>query len=403
MFLAIVTSCDKKEYELYNVASPEYMTKEAFRSSVEITSPQEVVESGKVYVYGDLILIGDVNKGIHFIDNSNPLVPVKKAFIKIVGNTDMEVKNGCLYANSLMDLLVFDISDLNMITEISRLEDVFPDYVVLPQVDNLVVDYENYDYSNDKVLVDWSIKQEYREVDTDFIDDDVFIDFALNSDAVESVGEGGSLARFKIVDTYLYAVDSHYINIFDISDLDSPVEKPDVYAGFGIETIFHRGKYLFLGSTNGMFIYDISSPSTPQFVSEFTHATACDPVIVDGDYAYVTLRGGNSCGAFESSLEVIDISQIESPTLVKTYTLDNPYGLGIKDDLLFICDGTSGLKVYNKENVEALQLLQTIHNITAYDVVPLQDRLIMIGGEKLYQYTYNSNGITLISSYSLGF
>ncbi len=402
MFLVTITSCEKKEYEVYNVASPEFMTKEAFRSSVQITPAQEIVESGKVYVYRDLILISDKKKGIHIIDNSNPLFPRKKVFIKIIGNTDMEVKNNYLYANSLMDLLVFDISDLNTITQVSRLKDVFPNYIVLPRLENLVYNYESYDYSSDKVLVNWNIKQEYREVEES---PGVFTDFdvALANDVLESVGQGGSLARFKIVESYLYAVDSNNITIFDISDLDSPIEKNDVFVGFGIETIFNRGEYLFLGSTTGMFIYNISSPDIPQFVSEFTHATACDPVIVDGDYAYVTLRGGNSCGTFESSLEVINISEVETPLLVKRYPLNSPYGLGIRNDLLFICDGTSGLKVYNKEKVEDLQLLQTISNITAYDVIPLENRLVMIGGNELYQYTYSSQGINLISSYSLGF
>lgn len=145
---------------------------------------------------------------------------------------------------------------------------------------------------------------------------------------------------------------------------------------------------MFLGSTNGMYTYDISTANNPQYISEFTHATACDPVVVDDNYAYVTLRGSNSCGAFDSSLEVIDISVIENPSLVKTYTLDNPYGLGIKNDLLFICDGTSGLKIYNKENIEDLKLLKTFKNATAYDVIPLENKLIMIGDNVLYQYEY---------------
>src|SRR5690606_16325402 len=116
-------------------------------------------------------------------------------------------------------------------------------------------------------------------------------DFALaNSAGGTSVGQGGSMARFKIVDDYLYAVDSHTINIFNISDLENPKDLDDVQAGFDIETIFNYGQHLFLGSMRGMYIYDITNPAMPTFVSEFQHGTACDPVVVDENYAYVTLR-----------------------------------------------------------------------------------------------------------------
>jgi len=73
--------------------------------------------------------------------------------------------------------------------------------------------------------------------------DDRLFDIALANDA--SVGEGGSLSRFKIVADYLYAVDSHNINIFNIEDLENPKDLEDVYAGFDIETIFNSGNHLF--------------------------------------------------------------------------------------------------------------------------------------------------------------
>ncbi|AOW21675.1 LVIVD repeat-containing protein [Urechidicola croceus] len=391
------TSCDGDNYEIINLATPEVMDMETFRSSVEITTPIDIIESGKIYAYNNLVLINDIDSGIHIIDNSDPSHPVKKSFIKIIANRDMEIKENYLYADSLMDLLVFDISDINNIHEVSRLENVFPEYLNPPTVDNLVVDYGEFYFGNDEVIVGWTISQERRKVveASGPIVNDTFLN------AGESVGQGGSLARFKIIEDHLYAVDNHNINIFNINNLESPVELEEVPVGFGIETIFNRGNHLFLGSTNGMFVYDISSLATPEYVSQFTHATACDPVVVDGDYAYITLRGGNACGAFESSLEIVDINDINNPFLVKTYPMDNPYGLGLKNDLLFICDGDSGLKVYNRENVEDLDLLNTFENVIAYDVIPMENHLLMIGGNKLVQYNYSDNGLELLSQFSL--
>ncbi len=77
----------------------------------------------------------------------------------------------------------------------------------------------------------------------------------------------------------------------------------------------------------------------------FTHATSCDPVIVDDTLAYITLRSGNACGGSLNSLDVINIMNLESPTLVMSYPMANPHGLGKHGDLLFICDGNSGLKI----------------------------------------------------------
>ena len=81
--------------------------------------------------------------------------------------------------------------------------------------------------------------------------------------------------------------------------------------------------------------------------------------------------------------------------------MDNPYGLGIKNDLLFICDGKSGLKVYDKSKVEDLQLVDHFKNINTFDVVRLGDHLLMIGEDMLYQYTYTEEGISLLSQFSL--
>ena len=64
---------------------------------------------------GDYIFVNDVNKGIHIIDNTNPVIPKAFAYIKIPGNEDISVKDDFLYADSASDLLVFDISNINAI------------------------------------------------------------------------------------------------------------------------------------------------------------------------------------------------------------------------------------------------------------------------------------------------
>jgi len=390
---------DDSEFADYLVARPLVMSRTEFANSVDVIAPLPIDESGKIYAYQDYIFINDKYKGVHVIDNSNPESPQKISFIKIAGNVDISIKDNYLYADSITDLIVLDISDINNIQIVNRLENVLRENVVFP-FEAQIFEWENIDYENE-LIVGWEIITERRRIE-DVAQPDIFIDEAVTAnDAGGDTGQGGSLARFKIVDDYLYAVDSHNINVFEISDLENPKDLEDIFAGFDIETIFNYGEHLFLGSMRGMYIYNISTPATPTFVSEFQHGTACDPVVVDENYAYVTLRGGNFCGATESGLYIIDITTIETPELMVIYPMDEPYGLGVKDDKLFVCDGASGLKVYNKSDIPDLEQLNHFEDIVTFDVIPLDNQLLMVGDEVLYQYEYLNDDIRLISTLNL--
>lgn len=393
--LLSITSCNQEEYELYTLATPVTLTLDEFRSSTEIMVPQRIQESGKIYAYGDYIFVNDKRKGIHVIDNSNLVAPQKIAFIRVLGNEDISIKNNYLYADSMMDLVVFDISNIHRIREVERLEDVFSNHIIWMDADSY--DWSDYNYEN-QVIVDWNITVKRRLVEDEL---PVFFTDDIANIETNQKGTGGSLARFKIVSDYLYTVDSNRMHIFDIQDLDDPIKSGNVFVGFGIETIFNKDEYLFLGSSQGMYIYDISQADSPQYVSELQHRTACDPVVVDGNYAYITLRGGNFCGAFESSLQIVNISDISNPFLEETYPLDNPYGLGIKDEKLFICDGSSGLKVFDKSDISNLTQSNHFKDINAFDVIPLANSLLLIGENTLYQYRYTEENIELLSSFSL--
>ncbi len=404
LFAVVFFSCDddssNEEFADYLVARPLVMSRAEFVNSVDVVSPLPIKESGKIYAYQDYVFINDKFKGVHVIDNTNPAAPQKIAFIKIAGNVDISIKDNYLYADSITDLIVLDISNINTIEIVNRMENVLRDNVIIP-FEAQIFEWGSIDYEND-IIIGWETVIEKRRIEDVAQPDDVLFDFAeTTNDAAGNTGQGGSLARFKIVDDYLYAVDSHQINIFEISDLANPKDLEDVFAGFDIETIFNRGNHLFLGSMQGMYIYDISAPATPTFVSEFQHGTACDPVVVDENYAYVTLRGGNFCGATESGLYIIDITQIATPELLVIYPMDEPYGLGVKDDKLFVCDGASGLKVYDKSDIPDLEQLNHFESIVTFDVIPLEDHLLMVGDEVLYQYEYLDNDIKLISTLNL--
>ena len=139
-----------------------------------------------------------------------------------------------------------------------------------------------------------------------------------------------------------------------------------------------------------MFIYDNSNPIHPTFLSEFQHSRACDPVFVSGNHAYVTLRSGTWCDGFTNQLDVINIEDLTNPYEVASYPMDNPHGLSIKDDVLYLCEGESGLKVFNIEDVNNIDgnRIDEVKDFNTYDAIsiPNKEVLLVVGEDGLYQF-----------------
>ncbi len=106
---------------------PRYMSYKDLRADYPaVKKPKEIDTAGKIYVFGDILLINERNQGIHVIDNRVKETPIAKKFIEIPGNIDLAVKDGYLYVDSFIDLVVLNINDINNITVVDRKEEVFP-------------------------------------------------------------------------------------------------------------------------------------------------------------------------------------------------------------------------------------------------------------------------------------
>ena len=133
-----------------------------------------------------------------------------------------------------------------------------------------------------------------------------------SADNRSASSKGGSSAKFAIKENILYVVESEYLNVFDISHENESLLLEKSRVGFGIETIFPFGDLLFLGTQIGVLIYDISIPSKPEYLSEYAHIVSCDPVVTDGEYAYLTLRTGSNCGRPINELQILGLSDIRN-------------------------------------------------------------------------------------------
>lgn len=208
-------------------------------------------------------------------------------------------------------------------------------------------------------------------------------------------GKGGSMARFAITGNSLYVVDNESLHLYDISTPGTPKKGSSKSLGIGIETIFPYQNNLFIGAQDGMYIFNNTDPSNPKLITKYQHVQSCDPVVVQGNYAYVTLRNGATCrngAGTTSSLDVVDLSDLAHPKMLHTQNMLTPYGLGVSGKFLFVCEGTHGLKTFDIRNPNLPVLLSHNTGIHAYDVIVLNPgALILIGEEGLYQFGFDEN------------
>jgi len=210
-------------------------------------------------------------------------------------------------------------------------------------------------------------------------------------------GQGGSLARFTISGNYLYTVDQSSLHTISLADVEHPKKVADKSLGIYTETIFPYEGSLLLGTETGMFVYGLSDPANPDQITYFQHIRSCDPVVAQDKFAYVTLNTANQrCSNGSNELQILDISNLNSPQLVKTMSLTTPLGLAIDNDTLYVCD--QGLKVYNVTNKQNPVKIYSFSNINAQDVIHQQGRLIIIGTDGLHQYRQTSAGLQKIST-----
>ena len=393
LFSCAKDSCTTKY--TYVKYEPVYKSTTEIRHAISMGAPEALVNPGKIYMFRSYLLVNEQFKGIHFIDNSNPSQPVRVGFLKIVGNLDMAVKGNVLYADNYIDLVSIDLSLPMQPQLVDRDMNVFPNYGT-DDAGNILVAYVEKEVTEDvlcsQVGSGWGApinqggpflamsSQGAASMSTGS---------QGRSDA--SVGVGGSMARFTINGDYLYTVDQTNLHSFDISNTLNPTETSNVNVSWSaIETIFPYQDKLFIGGNAGMFIFSVSNPSQPVQLSEFQHANACDPVFVEGNRAYVTLRSGNSCQNFTNQLDVVDISDINNPTLLVSHPMSNPHGLSIKNQKLYLCDGDAGLKIFDSSDdfQIANRLLFQDASYSTYDVIasPFQDLLLVVGKDGLTQY-----------------
>jgi hypothetical protein len=371
----------------YTIYTPVYTLKSTVRAAINGNPNQPVAQAGQIYTKGNFIYLNDVNVGIHIIDNSDPTHPVQTAFLNIPGNENIAIRGNILYADMYADLLAIDISNPHQVKITGTLWGFFFG--------------RNYGYGSDSnsIITSWIRKDTSFPIGAPedqgwygvpgtgyYTASSAAVPAAAN--AAAATGTAGSTAVMTLIGDYLYAIpEEHSLGVVDVTDSSQPAKVQTTAGGFDLETIFPLQNNLLVGSKEGVFIYSITTPGQPVQLSEFKHGTACDPVIADPNYAYVTLHAGTNCGGTANELDVLSAQDLTQATLISTYPMTSPSGLCKDGSLLFVCDGPA-VKVFNAADPTNLQLLTELNVSNSYDVIAANHLLMVVSTGGLYQYDY---------------
>lgn len=383
----------------YDGYAPQLMDRTVLEQSVTTLPARALHNTGKIYLYGRYLFINERYEGVHVIDNQNPALPRIISFIRIPGNVDIAVKGNLLYADNGPDLVTIDITNPAAAQVQGRVRDAFRE-LPMPETAPMPTECFPENRPANAVVVGWQkVKIPYTTSSRPGTwwggPDNRLFNTASPTSAPGATGKGGSLARFAILGQTLYTVDEQSLRTFSLGNPTQPTPGTRIQLQFGVETIYPKDHYLFLGTQRGMYIFDAATPQTPRQVAYYQHVVSCDPVVVDNRYAYVTLRSGRSCGGGVNQLQVIDLTNLSQPRLAQSYPMLGPQGLGVDGNQLFVCD-IDGLKVFDTSQAPVLTQKQ-FFPIQVVDVIPDNGTLLAIGAAGLYQYSYTGTTLQQLS------
>lgn len=387
--LFATVGCKDKRYIHYYGNKPIYLSYDELRSSVKLENAHALKEKGAFLLHNSTLYIVEKNQGIHIFDNSNPNVPVNVGFLRVYGISDLSMKENTLYVNSYVDLVVLNCDDPEHPTQVKRVQDVFPYYVNYP-----ANGYRTAKVDQQKgVVIDFELT-EIKEENTDNggVSFEAFDGSLASGSSSGSSNTSGSLSTFTSNSHHLYILSGNSIVSFGISNSTNPVKESTTSLNRWAETLLCDDNHLFIGTNSGMQIYNAPSSGNPTYVSEVAHIVACDPVAVDGDFAYYTIRSGTNCGGNTNKLEVVDISNIQNPVLIGSFDMTNPHGLSASNNKVWVCDLTSGVRCFNSSVPQNTgnQPLSHYTGTTAYDIIVRDQLAIVMGEHSIIQLNYDN-------------
>ena len=244
----------------------------------------------KVRIFGDYAYVTG-SYGIHIVDISNPFeASVAGEFIRSspggVYPHGVDVKDGkCYISFNAMGLYIVDVSNPENPVELGH--------------------FDALDWARDVVVVD-------------------SLAYLLN------LNNGGGFSDAL-----------QYLQILNISDPNNIYEVgnwigSNVYAWSN--SLIVREDHAYVLGDHGLFILDITDPTSPQTVGVWNPGGWNFRMSEDGDLLYIAKEGGG--------MKVVDVSDPTNPSLISTFsTIDYCADVAPRDSLVYIADADGGLLI----------------------------------------------------------
>lgn len=155
-----------------------------------------------------------------------------------------------------------------------------------------------------------------------------------NINFITSIQDGGK--PYALFGDHLYTSGYHsdddylsrWLNIYDISDIHNPILVSYTYSFGSVSFAARQGNYLYISSSNGLVIVDISNPIQPIQVGNYDYWVG--EFVLDGDYLYYVNIGG---------VGVIDITNPKRPNLIADNDVIDSFPTGISLCNGYVCIG----------------------------------------------------------------
>ena len=220
----------------------------------------------------------------------------------------------------------------------------------------------------------------------------------------------GSYASMLNIGSKLYVLGASSLRVLDVANPSLPIHVTTVNVEADVESLFFNNGNLFIGSPQGMYIYTLDGSGIPQLASitpyeQFAEILPCDPIVANDTLAFSTLstsfdQTGN-CWRPESlnELHVYDIKDVSQPINLARVQMEEPKGLGLADDHLFVCERNNGIKAFNISTPEDPELVYSSHPFEAVDLIPANGTLLVVGVDTIHQFDYTDiNNIIKLST-----
>ncbi len=289
--------------------------------------PGNDVEIEDVYLDADLAFLSENQRGFEILDISVPSNPQSIAVIDPPGDgyvSDIIVyDNHCIVADKSEGFHIYNIEN-----------PASPVFVVTVDTPNIAR----------RLAISGTILYVADENGSGLriygISDIANPQFELALDCGNATAVTISGDRAYVVDcagSYIYGVDRELV-VLDITDTDAPVEIGREVTGgavFGVEIV---GDFAFVADANntGLKIYDISSPTSPLFISSCDYTSALGMDLKD-NYAYLADYGKMQIVDFLDPNNPIRVAEVSFPGL--------SFSIVARNDYAYIADINNSIRV----------------------------------------------------------